>query len=496
MGVMRFIVHPPSMRDRWPSVEKAYLSGMDGRIYPTRVEFSDGVLCCRRPLSDSGKLSLPYRLANDDVIVLSTTSLREREAPYLLILELARGKLSELRDQAAAWEMGRMTIPSVFRERQREAFRLFARASASQENLDLACGLAMESIELSVRCASLLVDAYIIQRITNIRRTSHLPMGLLGAVLDRTVLSGSGPATFESAFTAAAIPMNWKQIEPTEGSYEWEGVEEMLDFCQQQRVSVKGGPLIDLGDGGLPDWLAPWKDDFLNLPSFVCDYIETAISRFTGLIRFWEVSDFGNTGSALNLGEEHRLALVARTLEAAHKTDGDAQFFIGIDQPWGEYQRQGGHRLSPIQFVDALIRSSLGLAGVTLHLNTGYQGQASYPRDMLSISRLIDLWSMLGIQIHVNLACPSMCAVDPLSGSLVTVDGSVRRETWDEDLQCEWIEQVLPLLLAKPAVTGVFLEQFSDGVPHRFPHAGLLRPDGQPKRMLAPLRRQKYQDLT
>jgi hypothetical protein len=35
--------------------------------------------------------------------------------------------------------------------------------------------------------------------------------------------------------------------------------------------------------------------------------------------------------------------------------------------------------------------------------------------------------------------------------------------------------------MAKQAVVGIFWTHFSDGAPHDYPHAGLLRPDGTPK---------------
>ncbi|MCA8999937.1 MAG: endo-1,4-beta-xylanase [Planctomycetaceae bacterium] len=496
MGVMRFTVHPPDLLEGLSATDMLYISGMDGRIYPTRGEWSDGVLACRRPLSDSGKLTVPFPHNQRGYSMLTSTSLREREEPYLLMIELARGALSSLRDQWAAWEMGHMAIPQVFRDLQSSAFSAFASACASQSDVDRACELARNAIEDTRRAANVLVDAYVIQRMTSLRRNSHLPTGLLGCALDPAALESQNSEFFLSAFTAAAIPISWKSIEPHEGNYHWDLADDLVEFAQQNRSVIKGGPLIELDDGGLPEWLAPWKNDLLNLPSFVCDYIETAINRYTGKVRIWDVSDFGNTGQALDLSEEHRLALVARTLEAAHRTDSDAQFFIGIDQPWGEYQRKGNHRLSPMQFADALVRSNLGLAGVTLHINTGYNGPATFPREMIQISRLIDLWSLLGIQIHVKLGCPSSPRHDPLADPRLSVNEQVGEEPWCEEAQSEWIERIVPLLLAKPAVTGVFIENFSDQHSHRFPHAGLLGADGHPKCQFAPLRRQKHQDLT
>lgn len=495
MGVMRFIVHPPELTRDWPEYAQAYLSGLDGRVFPTKVELEGNMLVCRRPLSDSGKLSVPWPVAGIGRPVLMTTSLRERDEPYQLLLELARGKLSEVRDQRAAWEMARMAIPKAFVEMQSDAFRHFARASSSQDQPDVSSQMAGEAIELACRAGSILVDAYIVQRMANVRRSHHSP-GLLGCMLDQDCLSETNAELFRETFNTASIPVHWRRIEPNEGEYHWELVDQLVQSCSANRMLLRGGPLIDLGPNGLPDWLSPWKNDFLNLPSFVCDFIDTAISRFIGLIRIWEVSAAGNFGGALELSEEHRLALVARTLEAAIRTDSDAQFFIRIEQPWGEYQRHGQHRLSPFQFVDALIRSNLGLKGVSLNLNVGYSPRGSYTRDMLAISKLIDLWSLLGVQLHVNLAAPSGSAPDPLADTELSVQNGAWLDGWTEESQAEWLERVVPLLMSKPSVSGVFLEQFSDAVPHHFPHAGVLKPDGTPKLMAEPLRRQMQNEVT
>jgi len=495
MGVMRFFIHPRPEQSGFPVLTQAYLSGMDGRIFPTRVELDGSLLTCRRPSSESAKLNVPWTVPGIGQPVLTTTSLRERDEPYLLPVELARGKLSEVREGRAHWEFSGMMIPELFCDVQKEAFQLFAKAGTSTSDPERACELACSAIEKACQAAAILMDSYTIQRLTTIRRSPHQTLGLIGSVMNSKLLTASELETFRNALNTASIPMFWPEIEPREGTYTWDEVDHLVSYCTDQRFVLRGGPLIDLSKGGLPEWLAPWKNDFLNLPIFVCDYVETAISRFQGLIRIWEVSAYGNTGGAFGLGEDHCLALTARTLEAAQRTDSDAQFFIRIESPWGEYQRHGRHRLSPFQFVDAIVRSNLGLAGVTLEINAGYGPEASYARDMLSVSRLIDLWSQLQIQIHVNIACPSSAAPDPQADPKFSTQEGAWRDRWSEETQAEWVEHMVPLLLAKSSVTGVFLSQFADRVPHRFPHAGMIDPHGRIKKMIDPLHYQRNQDL-
>jgi hypothetical protein len=183
----------------------------------------------------------------------------------------------------------------------------------------------------------------------------------------------------------------------------------------------------------------------------------------------------------LALSEEQRLQLVAKTLDTARRADPEAKFLIRVDQPWGEYQARGQHRLSAMQFADALIRAGIPVSVLHLELATGYAPRGSLPRDLLDGSRLIDLWSQLGVPLQVMLAAPSSTAVDPVLETDLEVERGGRKTVWTPELQAEWIEAWLPMLLAKPAVTAVFWAHLSDRVPHRFPNGGLLDGQGQPK---------------
>jgi hypothetical protein len=237
--------------------------------------------------------------------------------------------------------------------------------------------------------------------------------------------------------------------------------------------------LLDLSAEGMPAWLGSWGSDLPNLQSLVCDYVETAVGRYAGRIRNWNVCARANTGGAFSLSEESRLWLVARALEVVRQVDDEVQVMIRVDQPWGEYQARGAYRLAPLQFVDALLRAGIGLSAVDLEIAVGFRPRGSSPRDLLELSRLLDLWSVLGIPLYVTLACPSEAvAADPQASSGFAIERGRWKDEWSESAQAAWIDGLLPVLMAKQAVLGIFWMHISDGVRHEFPHAGLIRPDG------------------
>lgn len=482
MGVMRFLIHPPQMADDCPDVFRAYISGIDGRVHPTRVEIDGPIMACRRPVSESGKLHVPWPVEGLGRPVLCTASLPEREAPYHLPVELARGKISQVRDQVSAWELQGMRIPREFTPLHREAQSLFARAAAAQGEPRQAAELANLALARECRAADLLADAYTQQRMAIQRRRSRQPPALLGCRLERMVPSSEETRQFVGTFSAAVVPVSWKAIEPTEGNYHWELNDTQVRWCERQKLLTYGGPLIDLSPDGLPAWLWQWDGDVLNLQSFLCDFVETAISRYYGFIRTWEIAARANSGGAMTLSEEDRLSLVARALEVARHIDQEIQLLITVDQPFGEYQARGHHRLSPFQFVDALARSGVGLTGVNLEFGVGYQPRGTGPRDRLSVSRLIDHWSVLGLPLNVTLAFPSSAEADPQAdGDLEVPACSPWKRDWSAESQAEWLEEYVPMFLAKPSVVGVFWTHFSDDGAHHFPHAGMLNAEGEPK---------------
>ncbi len=481
MGVMKFIVHPTELLKDWPEVHRAYLSGVDQAAWPTRIEVSRNEVLCRRQNSDSGKLNVAWPVPGFGRPVLTTASLPEREKSYILAVELARGKIVQVRNQLAVWQAAGMALPPEFVPLHRDAHRLLAKSVALQDDPARASAFAQEAIIKECQAAEIMMRSYIAQRLeVRHRQYPQLPT-VLGCSLGDSPLGPQQQQQFLAAFGGAAVPLQWRCIEPEEGDYRWETYDAHVDWAMANNLLLRGGPLIDLSPNGLPKWLAQWEHDYWNLQSFVCDFIETVMSRYQGRIRIWEIAARPNAGGALALTEENRLTLVAKILEVGRQVDPEAQFLIRIDQPWGEYQARGMHKLSPVHFADALVRAGMELAAINLEIGVGYSPIGSPSRDLIDFSRMIDQWSVLGLPLQVTLAFPSAAGHDPQQ----TTDLEVEPHSWklpaSEDAQSRWIDDYLPLLLAKPAVLAVFWNHLSDAQPHRFPHAGLIRPDGVAK---------------
>ena len=76
MGLMRFLVRAPGSAPFWPELRRAYLGGIDGRVFPTGVDFDGDVLVCRREASESARLHVAYPVAGFGRPTLCTSALR------------------------------------------------------------------------------------------------------------------------------------------------------------------------------------------------------------------------------------------------------------------------------------------------------------------------------------------------------------------------------------------------------------------------------------
>jgi hypothetical protein len=81
MGLIRFAVYPAARMTDWSQVQRGYLTGMDGRVFPTRIEVTDNIVGCRRTSSESCKFHVAWEVPGFGAPVLNTASLPERDAP-------------------------------------------------------------------------------------------------------------------------------------------------------------------------------------------------------------------------------------------------------------------------------------------------------------------------------------------------------------------------------------------------------------------------------
>ncbi len=495
MGTISFHLPSGLALDTANELEHAgMLGGQDNMPYAAQILLEPGEMLVSRHTEESGYVMAPWEIEGAGLLMTATPTVIERAEPYQLQVELARGKVNQVRAQAADWLMGGLQMPPELSELIRGATRAFARAVSYLPSPD-AGPHAQEALNLAFRAADQLVQAYVSQ-VFQVRHTRQPRLDTtlgcrLGAAVPPEALA---PTLLESCNTLC-VPFSWNEIEPAEADYHWEPYDQLLQWAQAQNVPVVGGPLIDFSTGRLPDWLWLWDGDIGSLAGMMCSHVETVVTRYRGRVRSWQVCAASNLAGILSLGEDELLWLTVRLVEAARHVDPQLDLTVGIAQPWGEYMTTAERNHSPFVFADTLIRSGLSLAALDLEVVMATLPRGSYTRDTLELSRLLDLYALLGVPLQVTLGYPAMEGMDPKADGEAPVSGGRWHEGFTPETQADWASSFAGLVLCKPAVRSVTWANLMDSVPHQFPHCGLADAEDKPRPVLKRLRELRRKHL-
>ncbi len=486
MGQMRFRLHE---RDRLPEdgLQRIYVAGAEDFPWSTRTAWDGDALVVQRTVDDSGYVYVPWRIDGHGLRLLGTTTLMERDKPYLLEVELARGLVQRLRSRLFIWEWLGMVTPPELAAKLKAATALFSRAATSQRDVPAAAAYANQALSAALTVADEIVQSYSEQSLSARQRQTPVTT-LLGVTL-----GGQGPPVgmrrqLVDACNIVQLPVGWRVIENREGKRDWKPTDEQLAWCQTAGLKVAAGPLLRMDDRGVPDWMYLWEGDDDNLVRLLLDHVRAVVSRYAGRVHLWHVASRVNNGRLMSLGEDARLNLVARAVQAVRKIDPRTPTVVSFDQPWAEYLVDQDHDLAPWHYADALVRADIGISGFGLEINAGYWPRGSAHRPVFEYARLIDQWSQLGLPLLVTLTAPSSDAEDPLAIQTIRPEPIVPQAGAGDDSQGAWAKLVAPLLASRPAVQVVIWNQLADAEQHEFPNGGLFNAKGKAKPTLAMLR--------
>jgi hypothetical protein len=462
---------------RGADFRKAYITGLDRTPGRLGIELRNGLMNCVRDTVESGRLFVPWPIPGYGTPIVGTATLAERPTPYVLAVELARGKLNDIRNQLADWTLMGLRATVELERALGEAQHAFIRAATSTDRPDLSLEAAQASLGAASRAGDLLMDAYTSQILqSRLLAAARLPTRLacmLDVAPQKLPASVDWPATLNTCH----VSVTWKQIAPTEGQYAWDVFDSLLAWGKGQGMAIEGGPLVDFRSGALPDWIWLWQGDGETISGLVAEFVRQVVARYKGKVPLWHLIHRMASGEILGLSEEDQIRIAARAIQVARQTDPSAQLTIGVDRPWAEWMGSSHFQLGPLHLCDYLLRADIGLAGVAIEIAPGYSAPGSHLRDLFEFSKLLDLYSLLNVPLHVWMAMPSGEGVDPTADQQVQLQTSQWAAPPDESLQATWGARWAALAVAKPFVRTLSWLAASDALPHLYPHAGLVRPD-------------------
>src|SRR5262245_12412793 len=114
MGTLQFLLPPELNGSLLDELKGSYFAGgPEGLPFFSEVTLQGGKLIVSRRDDESGFACVPWKIEPFGTLMASTATLIERPSPYSLVLELVRGKVNQLRNQAADWQYGGLQAPAT-----------------------------------------------------------------------------------------------------------------------------------------------------------------------------------------------------------------------------------------------------------------------------------------------------------------------------------------------------------------------------------------------
>lgn len=488
--MLRFSFFPERGSADKPDFSGAYLVGSDGVALRAELELRNGEIVCRKRATGPAALAILWPVGESGRILLETTRLQEREKPYVLQVELLRGRLMRLSQKREEWDLAEWGLTDE-QNREVEACREALIEGLKADDPAEGARIAQQGLEHSIRLGETLALRNAEALLDRRRQVGGFGRRVFGCVVDPRYPNPVALEKLAAAFDFAVLPVPWKLVEPSEREYNWKPLDTCVEWLAKRRVPMKGGMLICFSEECVPDWLYIWEHDFETVRDLVYDHIRRVISRYAGVIQVWDVISGIHAATCFAFNFEQLMELTRMSASIARQLAPQATLIVDLVSPWGEYYARNQRTIPPLLYADMVVQSGINFDAFGLNLYFGIDADGMYVRDLFQVSAMLDRFSVFGKPLHVTAAqVPSFNTGEPNDawrGQLSPASGGVWRRPWDESVQAEWLEGFYQIALSKPFVDTVSWRNLSDQDPHFLPGGGLLRGDLSPKPAMARL---------
>ena len=482
--MLRFSVLPDLLAPNKIDLSGAYLLGSDGVPLRAEIELQNGHIVCRKRATGPSALAILWPVGASGTLLMETTRLQERDTPYIMAVELLRGRMMRLLQKREEWELlecrlsdQRRDEVEVCREALIEAVKADAPADAAriaQAGLEQAVALAQD---LAVETAGTLLDRR--------RQLGGFTRRVFGCRVNPYDTSPAALKKLAANFDFAVVPFCWKAIESSEKDFDWQPLDTCVEWLAKNRVPIKGADLFCLDGRSTPDWLFIWEHDFEAIRDLIYDHIRRVIGRYGNFIQVWDVISGIHASGVFSFNFEQLMELTRMSAAIARQLAPQGTIIVDLTHPWGEYYARNQRTIPPLLYADMVAQSGIALDAFGLQVYFGMGTDGMYARDLFQVSNMLDRFAALGKPVHITATqVPSTTsgeADDAWGGTVSPAAGGAWGGPWDEKVQAEWVKGFYEVVLSKPFVDTISWRDLSDHGAHFLPGGGLLRADLTPK---------------
>jgi GH35 family endo-1,4-beta-xylanase len=480
----------------------AYLVGSDGVPLRADIEFRKGEIVCKKRTAGPAGLVLLWAVPGVGTILLDTARVPERDKPYLLQVELLRGRLMRIAHKLEEWQQFDPDEGADFTAALDACRDLLIRAlqaetpgQSAQVAEEGLAGAVLATEEMTLRRANALYERR--------RRQAHaFPRRPFGCSIDVNHASEQYRRCLSDACDFVTLPLVWQDLQPSEQSLDFKATDAWVDWLIRNRIPIRGASVVAFTERHVPPWLYVWEHDYETLRDLIHEHVRRVVSRYGSRVAAWDIISGIHADNCLAFNFEQLMELTRMAVSVTKQICPRAPVCIDLVAPWGEYYARNQRTIPPLLYADMAVQSGVNFDGFGLQFCFGSGVEGMYVRDMFQISSLLDRFTSLGKPLHVTaVQVPSEAGSDSggaAAGKRASTNGGAWRGAWNEQVQSQWLRSFYELALSKPLVESISWRDLSDPADGDRPRGGLLRADLTPKpafQQLQALRKQATAEI-
>ena len=479
--MLRFSVFDDNGKaSEWPLVH-AHMLGPEHFGVPSKIRFEDGEIVCQAAGGRPAALALLYDAGGAGRLILQTCLLPDSERPYVLSHELARHRIKTFLAKCEEWQMFELALDHPAIVKWEEARQLFTKGLTAKDAVAMD-RFGRESLEKAIESTELLARAH--AEVLLHRRFATRPAS--ATTLGVRISAERGPEPFSQLLTkefdVVYVPLNWRELEPNEGEFNFGPTDRWLTWAKKQKRPVVAGPLLDFSPGVLPEWMNVWKHDYDTCRDMVYDHIERMVMRYGNVVSIWSIAAGVNTNDHFQFTPEQMLDITRMANLNVRQKLRRARTMVEIVQPFGEHVGRNKDSLPPMNYVDRVIQEGIRVDCFGLQMAFG-GGAAGLPtRDLMQFSNMLDRFFLLEVPLLLTRVGVPSAAVEDSSGG-VSKDGYWHKP-WSPSMQSEWLKRALHIAMSKPHVESFFWAELFDHANADIPYIGLADSEIREKMVL------------
>lgn len=459
----------------------AYVVGTDDVPLRADLTFKNGIITCKKRAAGPAGLALLWKVEGAGTLLLETIRVQERDRPYVLQVELARGRLLRINHKLEDWGL----LDS------HEAKELLSKLDAARDVLidalqsedpAKAAALGDEALGIAVRTseeiAKFHADAFLARRV----QAGGIGKRMFGCGVNLDPPSEATRKRLAGAFDFVTVPIVWRDIEPTEQTFNWKALDTWVEVLVKNQTPIRGSSLLSFHEKNVPDWLYIWEHDFDTIRDLAFEHARRVINRYSQYIQNWVVISGIHANNCFAFSFEQLMELTRMTAALAKQLSPRGSALVELAQPWGEYYARNQRTIPPMLYADMAVQSGVSFDGFGLRFEFGPGHDGTCVRDMFHVAAMLDQFSKLGKPIHITgVQVPSGVPLPRAEGSEGATDGGTWHSPWSEAVQGEWLRRFTEVAVSRQFVESVAWQSFTDYQGQDIPFGGLLRSDAAPK---------------